>query len=92
MLRVPNHSQGPTHSKWTPVELVRTNNSVVVSAIAALLTEARLPFMVTDYNVSMLAGSVDAFPIRIIVRDCCGSDARRLLAEAGYVRELPSTE
>src|SRR5499426_4108228 len=29
MLRVPNHSQRPTHYEWTPTELLRTNDSVV---------------------------------------------------------------
>ena len=88
MLRVPNHPQRPPRAEWAPVELVRTNDSVVVSAIAALLSEARIPFVVTDYNVSILAGSIGAFPIRVIVGDCCVSDARRLLAEAGYGQEL----
>jgi hypothetical protein len=91
MLRVPDHSQKPAHYKWTPIELLRTNDSVILSAIGALLTEAHIPWLVTDYNVSVLAGSIDAFPRRIIVGDCCASDARRLLAEAGYERELPAT-
>jgi hypothetical protein len=43
---------------------------------------------VTDRNVSVLLGSIEAFPCRIIVGDCCVSDARRLLEEAGYGREL----
>jgi hypothetical protein len=61
---------------------------VVVSAIEALLTEAHIPYMVTDRNVSVLVGSIEAFPCRIIVGDCCVSDARRLLEETGYGLEL----
>ena len=61
---------------------------MVLSAIEALLTEAHVPYLVTDRNVSVLAGSIEAFPCRIIVGDCCVSDARRLLEEAGYGREL----
>ena len=91
MLRVPNHSQRPTHYEWTPTELLRTNDSVVLSAIGELLTEAHIPWLMTDHNASVLAGSIGAFPRRIIVGDCCASDARRLLAEAGYERELPAT-
>ena len=65
---------------------------MVLSAIEALLTEAHVPYLVTDRNVSVLAGSIEAFPCRIIVGDCCVSNARRLLADAGYGRELPSTD
>ena len=88
MLRVPNHSQGPIHYEWTPAELIRTNDSVLVSVIEALLTEAHIPFLVTDRNMSALAGSIEAFPLRVIVGDCCVSNARRLLEEAGYGQEL----
>jgi hypothetical protein len=91
MLRVPNHSQGPAHYEWTPAELVRTNDSVALSVIEALLTEARIPYLVTDRNVSVLGGSINAFQCRVIVGDCCASDARKLLAEAGYSRELTPT-
>jgi Putative prokaryotic signal transducing protein len=91
MFRVPNHSQEPIHYEWVPAELVRTNDPVTLSAIEALLTEAHVPYLVTDLNVSVLAGSIDAFPRRVIVGDCCASDARRLLLEAGYGRELAPT-
>ena len=88
MPRVPNCAQGPAHAGWTPVDLVRINDLVAVSAVTALLNAAHIPFVVTDYNMSMLAGGADAFPIRIVVGDCCGSDARRLLAEAGMAEVL----
>ena len=91
MSRVPDYSQRPAHHEWTPAELVRTNDSVTLSAIEALLTGARIPYLVTDRNVSVLAGSIEAFPRRIIVGDCCASDARKLLAEAGYGPELTPT-
>ena len=92
MLRVPNHSLGTTDYEWTAAELLQTNDLVLLSAVEALLTEARIPYLVTDRNVSVVAGSIAAFPRRIIVGDCCVSDARRLFAEAGYGRELPPTE
>jgi Putative prokaryotic signal transducing protein len=90
MSRVPNQSQRPTHYAWTPAELLRTNDPVFLSAIEALLTEAHIPYLVTDRNMSVLAGSIEPFPRRVIVGDCCVSDASRLLAEAGY-GELPPT-
>jgi hypothetical protein len=69
-------------------ELVRTNDAVLLSAIEALLTGAYIPYVVTDHNMSALAGSIGAFPRRILVGNCCILDARRLLAEAG----LPYTD
>lgn len=92
MLRVPNQSQGPTQQQWTPAELVRTNDLVLLSALEVLLIEAHIPYLVTDRNVSVVAGSIEAFPRRIIVGDCCISDAYRLLAEAGYGPELLQRE
>ena len=92
MLRVPNQTQGQIPYKWAPIELIRTNDVVLVSAIEALLTAAHIPYLVTDRNMSVLAGSIEAFPRRILVGDCCIADARRLLAEAGYGRELSSTQ
>jgi len=89
MVRVPN--QRPTHYEWTPAELVRTNDPVVLSAIEALLTAAHIPYIVTDRNVSVLAGSIEAFPRRVIVGDCCAPDARRLLAQTEFSREVPPT-
>ena len=87
MLRVPNLSQRPAHREWTSAELVRTNDAVLLSAVEALLTEAHIPYLVTDRNVSVVAGSIEAFPRRVIVGDCCILDACRLLAEAGCCAE-----
>jgi hypothetical protein len=73
-------------------ELVQTNDAIVLSAIEALLAEAHISYLVSDGNVSALAGAINAFPRRILVRDCCLTDARRLLADAGMGDELPPDE
>ena len=39
-------------------ELVRTNDAVLVSAIAALLDGAAIPHLVFDQNMSVLEGSI----------------------------------
>jgi hypothetical protein len=69
-------------------ELVRTNDAVLLTAIEAILTGGCIPYDVTDRNVSVLAGSINAFPRRIMVGDCCIADARRLLIDAGLGHEL----
>ena len=69
-------------------ELVRTNDPVLVSAIAALLEAANIPHTVFDGNMSVLEGSIGILPRRIMIDDCCADDARRLLTEAGFGHEL----
>ena len=70
------------------VELLRTNDAVLISAIEALLSGARIAHVVVDQNISVLEGSIGAFPRRILV----GADeldaARQLLTDAGLAHEL----
>jgi tRNA1(Val) A37 N6-methylase TrmN6 len=69
-------------------ELVRTNNAVLITAIEALLKSAEIPHMVLDQHMSVLEGSLGMLPRRIVVEECCLSDARKLLEEAGLGHEL----
>jgi putative signal transducing protein len=69
-------------------ELVRTNNAVLITAIEALLKGARIPHLVLDSHMSVLEGSLGVLPRRILVEECCLSDARRLLTAAGLGHEL----
>ena len=69
-------------------ELVRTNDAVLISAIEALLKAANIGHMVVDANMSVLEGSIGIFPRRILVDEDQATSARRLLAEAGFGREL----
>jgi len=59
-------------------ELLRTNDAVLVSAIAAL----------ADQNISVLEGSIGAFPRRLLVAEEDVAAARRLLVAAGLGHEL----
>jgi len=69
-------------------ELVRTNDAVLISAIEALLTSARIDHLIADQNISVLEGSIGIFPRRILVGEHEWEAARRLLAEAGFGNEL----
>jgi hypothetical protein len=69
-------------------ELVRTNDTVLVSAIGALLDGAKIPHMVLDQNMSVLEGSLGILPRRVLVADDDVDAARRLLTEAGLGHEL----
>ncbi len=69
-------------------ELVRTNDAVLISAIEALLKGARIDHLIADQNISVLEGSIGIFPRRILVGEDQFEAARRLLAEAGFGKEL----
>jgi hypothetical protein len=69
-------------------EIVRTNDTVLVSAIQALLDAADIPHMVLDQNMSVLEGSLGVLPRRVLVHQNCVAAARGLLADAGLGHEL----
>ena len=69
-------------------EIVRTNDSVLVSAVEALLKSAQIPHLVFDQNMSVLEGSLGILPRRVLVPEQHQVAARRLLAEAGLGHEL----
>jgi hypothetical protein len=69
-------------------DILRTNDPVLVSFVEALLSEAGLPYHVADENMSIVEGSIGAFPrrIRVLAEDL--EEARRLLVEAGLEDKL----
>ena len=69
-------------------ELIRANDAVLVSAVEALLSAAKIPHLVLDQNMSVLEGSLGILPRRILVDECWVDDARQLLEEAGLGHEL----
>jgi Putative prokaryotic signal transducing protein len=69
-------------------ELVRTNDTILVTAIEALLKGANIPHMIADQNMSVLEGSIGILPRRVLVADDYDRAARRLLEEAGLGHEL----
>ena len=69
-------------------EIVRTNDTFLVTAIEALLKSANIPHMIADQNMSVLEGSIGILPRRVLVADDYDRAARRLLEEAGLGHEL----
>lgn len=67
---------------------MRTNDTVLVSAIGALLTAADIHHLVFDQNMSVLEGSLGVLPRRVLVADDDLAAARRVLRDAGLVHEL----
>jgi Putative prokaryotic signal transducing protein len=70
------------------IELVRTNDLVLISFIESLLGEAGLHFFVADQHMSAIEGSLGFLPRRIMIDSEQVDKARKLLKEAGLSREL----
>ena len=64
-------------------ELLRSNDAVLLSFVSALLEEEAIVFMVADINISVLEGSIGAFPRRVLVESGRIEQARKILTEAG---------
>ena len=70
------------------IELIRTNDIVLISAVEAVLREAGVHFFVADQHMSVLEGSAGFLQRRVCVSADEAEKARRLLREAGFGGEL----
>ena len=64
------------------IELIRTNDPVLLSFLQALCAEARIETLLLDQHTSIVEGSIGAIPRRLMVADRDAAEARRLLALA----------
>jgi hypothetical protein len=64
-------------------ELLRTNNTVRLAWLQALLSDSGIESVVLDHHTSLIEGSIGAIPQRLMVSDRDLSRARALLSEAG---------
>ena len=70
------------------IELLRTNDPVLLSYADALLNEAGIEHAVVDENMSVIEGSLGILPRRMLVARDRHESARRILIQAGLEREL----
>ena len=70
------------------IELVRTNDAVVISFVESLMRDAGISILVADQNMSILDGSLGILPRRILVETGRADEARRILTDAGIAHEL----
>ncbi|MFC3231524.1 DUF2007 domain-containing protein [Marinibaculum pumilum] len=70
------------------IELLRTNDAVLISYVQALLADAGVEAVVLDQHTSNLEGSIGALPRRIMVLEEDEAAARGALTEAGV--EMPA--
>jgi hypothetical protein len=70
------------------IELLRSNDPVLISFADALLNEAGIAHAIVDQNMSVMEGSIGILPRRMLVARGSHEDARRILIEAGLESEL----
>jgi len=64
-------------------ELLRSNDAVLLSFAEAVLREAGIASYLADQYISVVEGSIGAFPRRLLVSDDDRDAARRALSQAG---------
>ncbi|HEY7383028.1 MAG TPA: DUF2007 domain-containing protein [Beijerinckiaceae bacterium] len=72
------------------MEIIRSDDLVLLALVQSLLEEARIPVLVADAHMS--SQSIGAFPRRVLVPSDYGLQARRLVSEAGLAAELRDHE
>ncbi len=70
------------------VELVRTNDLVLIGFLEGLLEAEGVPVLVADAHMGALEGSIGAFQRRLLVPQDWAARARRLVTDAGLAAEL----
>jgi hypothetical protein len=65
------------------VELLRSNDPVLISFTASLLQDAKITHTVADSHMSVIDGSINAVTNRVLVAEDQLVAARELLADAG---------
>ncbi|HEV7415631.1 DUF2007 domain-containing protein [Tianweitania sediminis] len=70
------------------IELMRTNDAVLISFVEALMRDAGIACFVADQNMSIMEGSLGILARRILVDADAVDRARALLADAGIAGEI----
>jgi len=70
------------------IELVRTNDPVIISFVESLMRDAGIHCLVADQNMSVMDGSLGILPRRILIEADRADQARRILTDAGIAHEM----
>jgi Putative prokaryotic signal transducing protein len=64
-------------------EVLRSNDAVLIGFAESLLRERGIDCLIADQHISVMEGSIGAFPRRLLVGEANLAEARRTLEEAG---------
>ena len=70
------------------IEVIRTNDAVLLSFAESLMKEAGIHCLIADQGMSILEGSLGMLPRRFLVEGDREAEARRILKDAGLEAEL----
>jgi hypothetical protein len=70
------------------IELLRTNDLVLISRVEAILADSGIAVFLADQHMSALEGSLSFLPRRVLVAAEAEACARKVLKEAGLGPEL----
>ena len=70
------------------IELVRTNDAVIISFVESLMRDAGIACFVADQNMSILEGSIGLLQKRVMVDADQADAASRILRDAGIANEI----
>jgi hypothetical protein len=69
-------------------EILRSNDQVLISFAQSLLKQAGIDCFLADQHVSVVEGSIGAFPRRLLVGEQDWAAARRTLEDGGLSQWL----
>lgn len=72
------------------IEILRTNDVVVISFVEALLRDAGITCFVADANMSIMEGSLGILQRRVMVDAEDAAEARKIFADAGIEADFGS--
>lgn len=70
------------------IEIIRTNDPVVISFAQSLLRDAGIGCFVADQNMSVMEGTIGIIARRIMVAAEDERQARRILSDGGIADEM----
>jgi Putative prokaryotic signal transducing protein len=70
------------------IEVIRTNDLVLISKVEAILADAGIEFFLADRHMSAVEGSLSFLPRRVLVASEAAPRARCVLIAAGLAEEL----
>ena len=73
-------------------ELLRTNDPVLLSYVEVLLADQGIAAVIFDRHISLMEGSIGAFPRRLLVSSDDCARATRVMQDAGLAAWVKSDE